>query len=186
MHFKKLFPFILFLLISFSAKAQGICSCSNGEMTFYSKAPVEDIEAVSKNLNSVLNTSTGEIVFIIPVTSFKFKKALMQDHFNEKYMESEKYPNATYKGKINEKIDFTKDGEYEITSTGILNVHNTEQPRTDKGRLVIKSGNISMHGEFEISLKDHNIKIPKILFDNIAETVQLNFSANYNPYKKEN
>lgn len=183
---KKFLFALIPIFLSLPAKTQNIYSCTNGEVTFYSEAPVENIDAVSKSMNSVLNTSTGEIVFIVPITSFKFKKALMQEHFNEKYMESEKYPTATYKGKINEKVDFTKDGEYEITSTGFLNIHNVEQQRTDKGKLVIKSGNIFIQSEFNVALKDHKIKIPKILFDNIAETVKVNFSANYVSSKKEN
>lgn len=182
---KKTLSFIFILFLSLSLKAQSIYSCTNGEVTFYSKAPIEDIDATSQSMNSILNTANSEIVFIVPMTSFKFKKAMMQEHFNDKYVESDKFPTATYKGKINETIVYAKDAEYEITSTGLLTIHGVEQQRTEKGRLSIKDGNISVQSEFNVALKDHNIQIPKLLMENIAEEVKVNFSANYAPFKKD-
>ncbi|MFI5218047.1 MAG: YceI family protein [Bacteroidia bacterium] len=176
----------LFLFVSVSVKSQSIYLCRTGEITFFSKAALEDIDAKSESLNSVLNIANNEIVFFVPMRSFKFKKAMMQEHFNEKYVESDKYPNATYKGKINTAIDYSKDGEYEITATGTFVVHGVEKQRTDKGRLIIKDGTISIQSEFIVALKDHNIKIPKLLTENIAETVKINFSINYNSLLKEN
>lgn len=182
---KKIISVIFILLLTLSLKAQSIYSCTKGEATFYSKAPIEDIDATSKSMNSILNTANSEIVFIVPMTSFKFKKALMQEHFNDKYVESDKYPNTTYKGKINETVDFSKDGEHEITSTGILTIHGVDQPRTEKGKLIIKDGNISIQSEFNVALKDHNIQIPKLLMENIAEVVKVTFTATYTLFKKD-
>src|SRR5689334_16420423 len=104
---------------------------NNGSVSFFSVAPIENIDAHSSSLNSELDIATNEIVFVVPINSFQFKKPLMQQHFNEKYMESDKYPEATYKGKINEKIDWTKNGTYKITSTGTLTVHGVSKDRTD-------------------------------------------------------
>jgi hypothetical protein len=182
---KKFISIIILLFVIQNIRAQNIYKCNSGEVTFYSKAPVEDITAVSHNMNSILNTSNNEIVFVVPMRSFKFKKALMQEHFNEKYMESDKYPNTTYKGKINGKIDYAKDGEYEITSTGILTIHGVDKPRTEKGKLVIKNGMLTIQSEFNVAIKDHDITVPKLLVQNIAETVNVKFIAQYDPFKKE-
>ena len=160
--------------------------CRTGEITFFSKAPLENIYAQSQNLNSVLNTTNNDVVFFIPMRSFHFKKALMQEHFNEKYVESDKYPNATYKGKINTAIDYSKDGEYEVTSSGTFTLHGVEKQRTDKGTITIKGDSISIRSEFIVGLKDHNIKIPKLLTEYITETVKVNFTINYNLLLKEN
>lgn len=185
MYMKKLCFVFLFFFVSSTGTSQNIFLCRTGEVTFFSKAPLEDIDAKSRNLNSVLNIVNNEIVFFVPMRSFKFKKALMQEHFNEKYVESDKYPNATYKGKINTEIDYTKDGEYKITATGTFTVHGVEKPRTDKGVLTIKGDSISIKSEFMVALQDHDIKIPKLLTEYITETVKVNFSINYNLLLKE-
>ena len=182
---KKIISFLFLVVVIQTAQGQNIFRCSSGEVTFYSQAPIEDITATSNSMNSILNTSNNEIVFVVSMRSFKFKKAMMEDHFNEKYIESDKYPNTTYKGKINETVDYTKDGEYEITSTGTLNIHGVDKERTEKGKLVIKNGVISIQSEFNVAIKDHNIEVPKLLAQNIAETVNVKFTAQYEPFKKD-
>src|SRR5690349_13857977 len=112
---KYLFCFLL-VIISVESNAQNTWKASKGEVTFYSYAPLEDIKATSTQVNSFIATDKKEVVFIIPMRSFQFAKALMQEHFNEKYIESDKYPQATYKGKINEDVDFKKPGAYQLTS----------------------------------------------------------------------
>ena len=181
----KQFLVIIFLFIVQKTYSQSIFVCHNGEVTFFSEALIENIDATSNSMNSILNTSNNEIVFVVPMTSFKFKKALMHDHFNEKYVESDKFPNGTYKGKINETIDFKKDGEYDITSSGTLTIHGVEKQRTEKGKLIIKNGEIKIQSEFNVAVKDHHIEIPKLVMQNIADTVKVNFSATYAPYKKD-
>jgi YceI-like protein len=185
-------PLLALLLISFSVKAQNIYSCTNGEVTFYSKAPIEDIEATSKSLNSMLNISNNEILFIVPVKSFNFSTGELQEHFikkkeefNEKYMESDKFPSATYKGKINDTIDYSKDGEYTITSSGTLTIHGVDKPRTGKGKLIISNGIISIVSDFNVALKDYKVEVPQLLAQNIAEVVNVKFSARYAPHKKD-
>src|SRR6266446_7070845 len=108
---KRFLLFLPYFFLTFFVQAQSTYKSKEGEVSFFSKAPIEDIEAYNQNINSLLNISTGDIAFIIPIREFKFKKPLMEEHFNEKYMESDKFPTATFKGKINEKIDFTADGE---------------------------------------------------------------------------
>jgi hypothetical protein len=178
------------LLLAFSASslvsihAQNIFLGTGGKCSFHSSTPVEDIDAVSESLNSVLNTANGEIQFKVPLTSFHFQKALMQEHFNEKYVESAKYPFASFKGKINETIDYSKDGTYEITATGIFNIHNTDKPHTEKGTLIIKNGKFTISGKFKVALQDHNIEVPKIVMANIAEIIDVTYTSSYSLYKK--
>ena len=176
---------ILSLLLEFAIKTSAqVYGFSNGKVSFFSKAPIENIEAHSGSLQSALNIMTNEIVFAVPMNSFQFKKALMQEHFNEKYMESDKYPQAVYKGKINEKINWTKDGTYKITQKGTLNVHGVSKERTDTALLIISQGTITIDGEFWVRLVDHNIAVPKLLFNNIAELINVKFNGEYHPTKK--
>ena len=180
---KTSFILLFSLLSAFTAYSQ-IYLCKGGSISFFSETPIENIDAHSTNLNSILNTSTGEVVFMVPITSFKFAKALMQEHFNEKYLESDKFPSATFKGKINETIDYTKDGTYPITATGKLTVHGVEKERTEKGTLTIKNGVISIETSFKVLVKDHNVEIPTLVMQNIAEAVLVKINATYAAYKK--
>jgi len=163
-----------------SVHSQNIYLGTGGKCSFHSTTPIEDIDAASENLNSVLNTGNGELQFKVPLTSFHFPKALMQEHFNEKYVESAKYPFATFKGKINETVDYSKDGTYDIT----FNIHNSDKPHTEKGTLIIKNGKFTISGKFKVALKDHNIEIPKIVIANVAEVIDVSYSCSYSPYHK--
>lgn len=176
--------FLSVLLISYSVVNAQIYLATGGKCSFFSSTPVEDIHATSETLNSVLNTSTGEIQFKVPLTSFHFKKALMQEHFNENYVESDKYPFATFKGTINEKIDYTKDGVYEITATGIFTIHNIGKNHTETGKLTVKDGRLQLEGAFKVALKDHRIEVPKIVIANISQIIDVKFSCTYLPYQK--
>lgn len=166
---KKLFVLAcLTLVLGMQTQAQ-IYSTSTGKVSFFSKTPVEDIEALSSTVVTLLNTKTGDVVMKIANTSFIFPNKLMQEHFNEKYMESELYPNSTFAGKINEIIDYTKDGSYDVTVTGKLNIHGVEQLRTIKGKVIIKAGTIQLLSDFMVKNADHKIKIPELVMAKIAE-----------------
>ena len=106
----------------------------------------------------------------------------MQEHFNEKYMESDKYPRATYKGKINENIDWSKNGVYQVSSTGVLNIHNVEKIYTEKGTLTIKDGVFTIEGSFNVKTADHNIEIPTIVVSKIAEVINVKHKSELSPY----
>lgn len=182
----KLILAAVFILAVIKLTAQPVYTCNKGEVMFFSKAPLEDIQAKSRSMSSVINITSREIVFVVPVASFKFRKGLMQEHFNDKYMESDKYPNAAYKGKISEEISVDKDGEYEISSTGMLSIHGVEKQYSEKGKLTVKNGEITVESNFKVNLKDHDIDVPRLLLKNIAEAVEVSFIAVYVPYKKEN
>lgn len=171
----------IILLAWFSVNQAGgsLYACKNAKVTLYSKAPIEDIEATSTTGVSVYNPATGELDFSVNINSFKFPKALMQEHFNSDYMESDKYPRATFKGRINEKPDLSKDGSYPVTATGELSVHNVTQTRTIPGTLTVKGGVMSLSSEFMVKCADHHIEIPRLVFHNIAESLKISVSATY-------
>lgn len=154
------------------------------EISFFSASPLEDIEAVNKACKPIINTATNDVQMKIAINAFQFQKALMQEHFNENYMESEKYPNAIFKGKINEAVDWTKDGEYKVTVTGKLNIHGVEKDRTLDGVVKIKGQEITIGSKFKIHIADHGIKVPSLYVQNIAEDVDVTLNATLEPYKK--
>src|ERR1700744_1249386 len=131
----------------------------NGLISFYSTAPVEDITADNNEVLSVINTSTGDLQFSLLNTGFHFKKALMEEHFNENYMESDKYPKAIFKGKITNlsAVNFTKDGSYKVTVSGPLTMHGITNNVTADGTISIKNGVISANSKFKIKLADYKI-----------------------------
>lgn len=154
-----------------------IYSTKTAEVSFFSKTPVEDISAVTTSALAVMNNK-GELAFSIANTSFNFPNKLMQEHFNEKYMESEKFPTSTFKGKINESVDFTKNGEYDVTVTGKLNIHGVEQERTIPGKLIVKDNEVQIATDFKVKNVDHKITIPKLVVAKIAEEIQVSVKAN--------
>ena len=108
----------------------------------------------------------------------------MQQHFNETYLESEKFPYATFKGTINEVINFSKSGTYNLSASGTLNIHGVDQERTIKGKLIIDENTLNLDAKFEVLLIDHKINIPKFVFKKIAEKIAVTASFNYIPNKK--
>jgi hypothetical protein len=172
------------LLISFaglSVRAQNIVVSKNASVSFFSSTVVEDIEGKSSTANSALDLKTGKIIFKVMNTSFQFKKKLMQEHFNENYMESNTYPFSEFKGKIIDPADFSKDGNYTVSVEGTLNIHGVIKTCQSKVNLVIDKGIISAKSVFRIKIADYNIKIPSIVFKNIAESVEVRVSAIYQP-----
>lgn len=175
----------LILLVWFSNQAgQDTYVCKNAKISLFSSAPLEDIDATSNSGTSVFNAATGDLAFIVPIRSLQFQKSLMQEHFNENYMESDKFPNASFKGKVQEKIDTQKDGAYPATVTGVLDVHGVKQTRTIKGTITVNKGTVSLASAFTVACKDHQIEIPKLVFQKIAETIQVKVAAAYTAYKK--
>jgi hypothetical protein len=181
---KKIIFLSLILFCTCFAKAQ-LYSSKEGIVSFFSEAPLENIDATNKNVSSFLNLTTDEVLFLLPIRGFKFDKDLMEEHFNEKYMESDKYPNATFKGKINEKGVIGKPGIHNITVTGKLTIHGVEKEITVPGVVITAEDTIKVRCLFNISLKDYKVAIPKLVFQNIAETVAVKVNAAYTIYRKD-
>jgi hypothetical protein len=177
---KILFAFFLF---STQAMAQNFI-CRDGETSFFSETPLENIVALNKNVGSVLNISTNDIAVQMTMTEFKFKNHLMEEHFNENYMESTKYPKSVFKGKINETIDWKKNGTYDVSAKGILVMHGVSKERILKGKLSIDGEKITLISDFEVPLKDHKIDIPTVVLAKIAENISVKNKFVFLPLKK--
>jgi hypothetical protein len=169
----------------FNQAGQELYACKNAQVSLFSSAPIEDIAATSTAGTSVYNPATGDVLFSVSIPTFKFKKSLMQEHFNSDYLESDKYPRATFKGKIQEHPDVTKNGTYPVTATGELDVHGVKQIRTIPGNVTVNNGVVSITSTFMVKCVDHHIEIPKLVFHNIAESIQMKVSATYAAVSKK-
>jgi polyisoprenoid-binding protein YceI len=129
----------------------------------------------------VLDGATGNIEWAVLIQGFKFEKALMQEHFNENYMESGTYPKAKFKGKIDNisSVDFKKDGVYNVDVSGQMEIHGVTKPVSAKGVISVKGGNISAKSKFSVAVADYGIVIPKVVAENIAKNVEINVQADY-------
>jgi len=117
--------------------------------------------------------------------NFKFKNALMEEHFNENYMETEKFPNSVFKGVINEKVDLTKDGETKVTITGKMEMHGVTKDETYEGTITKKGTDIMIATKFKIKLVDYGIKVPSLYVKNIAEIVDVDVASTLEAYQKK-
>ncbi|MCJ0742182.1 YceI family protein [Pedobacter montanisoli] len=154
------------------------------KVSLFSSTPIEDIRASSNAANAVMLLPKQELNIQIPIKSFEFEKKLMQEHFNENYMESDKYPIAKFKGSIEPLIDWTKDGDYTVSAKGILSVHGVDVARTIAGKINIKNGVISISSNFDVTCAVHHIEIPKLVFTKIAEIIKVSFQGTLSPLKK--
>ncbi|MGB3464771.1 MAG: YceI family protein [Cyclobacteriaceae bacterium] len=154
-------------------------STTSSNVRFFSSAPLEDIEATNTTSRSVVDMETGEFAFIIKIKDFQFEKSLMQEHFNENYLESEKYPDATFAGFI---ADWSGvKGEQEVIARGNLRVHGISRPVEIKGNIDYQDDQLTITSVFSIQLVDYKIKIPKAVFYNIAEEVEVTIKFDYEP-----
>lgn len=176
---KKLLTVLGVLVLLTNTSFAQIHLCKNGNISFFQETSVEDIDARSTKLLSVLNTENNMIAYKVDMQSFQFEKSLMQDHFNENYVESGKYPTAVFKGVINEKIDWSKDGTYDITSTGDMVMHGVTKRITEKGKLTIKNGELSISNFFTIKFTDYGVEIPSLLSKQLAESVEVTINCSY-------
>ncbi|MDX2248046.1 MAG: YceI family protein [Bacteroidia bacterium] len=185
---KNLFVFVIALLASLSQLQAQKFMTRTGHIKFYSHTAVEDIEANNHQVTSVLDTGTGDLVFAVLMKSFQFEKALMQEHFNEKYVESEKFPKSTFKGKITNlsEINFAKNGSYKTKVEGVLTIHGIAKEIVTEGTLVVEEGKISANAKFPVTVADYEIKIPAVVKDNIAKEMEVTVEMNYQPYSQEN
>jgi polyisoprenoid-binding protein YceI len=155
------------------------------DISFFSKGPIEDIYAINKSTKPILNTANNEVAIKITIKGFVFDDKLMEEHFNEKYLESDKYPYAIFKGKINEEIeDYKKDGTHNVTITGKLNLHGVEKEITINAVATIKDRIINFDTKFFIALKDYNIEIPTLVAQNIAEQIDVTVKGALAEFKK--
>jgi hypothetical protein len=158
----------------------------SARVSFFSKAPLENIEAVNSEVTSYLDASKGELAFVGLIKGFKFKKALMEEHFNENYMESNTFPKTNFKGSINDlsKVNFNQNGTYNVTVKGDLTIHGVTKQIEAPGTITVANGKVSAKSKFSVRVKDYGIKVPPMYVNNIAEVVDITVDSKYEPYKK--
>lgn len=160
--------------------AQERYATRSGEITFHSHTPVEDIEAVNHKATSVLDAASGALEFAVLIKGFEFEKALMQEHFNENYMESNTYPKATFKGKLTGVTaeQLKKPGTYDVTASGDLTIHGVAKPVSSKGTITVAEGGaLKASSDFIVKPADHGIKVPGGV--NVAEQIQVKVRIDY-------
>lgn len=180
----KIIPLLIICcLCQVVTQAQNILISNKAAVSFFSSTIVEDIEGKSTMGSSAIDANTGDIIFKVPNTSFQFRKKLMQEHFNENYMESDKYPVSEFKGKLDKPIDLRTNGSYKVNVTGKLTVHGVTKDYRSVADIVVNNGTATAKSIFKVKVADHNIKIPTLVFKNIAEIVEVRIQALYQPKK---
>jgi hypothetical protein len=168
----KIITLSFFIFSGFALHAQKKFSTNTGEMTFTSNAVLEVIKATSNKIQGIIDPSNRQFAFLVKIRSFEgFNSDLQKEHFNENYMESEKFYDATFTGTLVEAIDFTKDGTYDVSAKGSLTVHGKKQMRTIPAKLKIEKGTLKIDCTFTVPLADHNIKIPSVVTEKIATEI---------------
>ena len=173
-----------FILLFFNVSAQKY-KTSSGEISFFSETPLENIEARNEEVFCAYDSATGGIYFKVKMKKFNFKKSLMQKHFNENYIESDKYPYSTFEGQVinHDEINHSKPGKYKATVMGKLTIHGVTQVVKEDGTFTISKNQIDGKTSFSVLLKDYDIKIPKAVIKNIAEEINIEVNVSMNKIK---
>jgi len=179
---------ILFTIsfLFFAANGQKLMT-KNGYIGFSSHTAINDIKADNNQVAAVLDISTGDMVFQVLIKSFHFEKALMEEHFNENYMESDKFPKSTFRGKITNlsSVSFNKPGKYDVTVEGDLNMHDVTNKVSVKGTIEVVQGGVNASSKFNIVPEDYKINIPGVVRDNIAKTLEVTVTIKYAPVESK-
>ncbi len=180
---KKIYLLLIILLNAFTLHAQ-LYMTSTGKISFFSATSIENISAHSESVKSAINDATDSILVKATIKTFEFTQPLMKEHFNEKYLESDKYPSATFKGKVSGNIDLSKNGKYTVQATGKLTLHGVTQVRTIDGTLEVKDGMVTLDSKFPVKLVDHKIEVPTVVAAKIAESIDVTVHIVYQPKSK--
>lgn len=174
------------LLIASDAFAQTKYFTRDGNISFFSKAAVEDIEAINRKATCVVDPATGQMEFSMLIRAFEFEKELMKEHFNENYMESEKFPKSSFKGAIENasSIKWTVDGSYPVKVTGKMTIHGVTKDISASGNFTVKGGKVTGKSEFMVALADYNIKVEKAYTSKIADKIKVTVDVNLEPLNK--
>lgn len=183
LNFKAMTKFTLLVVTSFftmSVYAQKYMT-REGNISFYSDASMEKIEAKNNKVSSAIDAGTGKVEFIVLIKSFHFEKALMQEHFNENYMESDKFPKATFTGTITnmKDINLAKDGSYKANVKGKLTIHGVTKDVASTGMIKVTKGAINVSHKFKVALADYGIEIPSVVKEKIAKEVDVTVNSDY-------
>ena len=165
---------IIFLVLTIPLFGKDIYFTRSGSVSFFSSTPIEDIRAINEQTTCVLDLKTGDVSFRIPIRGFIFKNGLMQEHFNENYLESDTYPNASFTGSIEGWKDIILTEKFQpVSLKGTMTIHGISKDITEPGNILMKDNKIIGSATFKITVADYKIEIPKILRDNIAKVVDV-------------
>jgi len=174
------------LIIAFQAlNGQDRVYTKNGQITFFSKAPMESIEAKNQNVTCVLDTKSGQVQFVVLMKGFEFRKALMQEHFNENYVESNKFPKGEFKGQVlnNGDINYSREGTYTAKVKGMLSIHGETKEVETSGTITVKEGKVSVNAAFGILLSEYKIAIPALVKDKVSNNVTITVNCSLETLK---
>jgi hypothetical protein len=176
----KIILLAVFAFIASAASAQKYMT-KTGKISFFSKTKIEDISAINTSISSIIDASTGDMKFVGLMKSFKFPKPLMEEHFNENYVESDKFPKTTFVGKITNlsDVNFSKDGKYPVQVAGILEIHGVKKNVESKGTLTVKGNTLLADTKFSILLSDYNIIIPTAVKKTINNSIEITVDVDY-------
>jgi polyisoprenoid-binding protein YceI len=161
-----------------NAGAQNKFTTKNGEIKFTSNAQLEIIKAGSNQLQGVIDPATNKFAFLVNMVSFQgFNSDLQRKHFNENYVESEKFPTAKFSGKIIEQVDYSQDNILEVRAKGDLEIHGLKQTRIIKAKITMKGNQLIIEAHFTVPLSDHSITIPKIVSQKIATEIEVDINS---------
>ena len=177
---KQIFLILLFL-VAITGFTQKRYFTKSGNITFNAGTVLEDIEAVTNTSSSVFDASTGQIEFAVLIKGFEFKRALMQAHFNENYMESDRFPKSVFKGRITNinEVNFEQNGTYPVTVNGLLEIHGITKQIETRGTMKVTGEAVLANVDFNITLSDYNIAIPGLVKDKISKTATIKVNCNY-------
>jgi|SRR5215204_756678 len=173
------------VIMNISAGAQDKFFTKSGRIEFFSTASLEDIEASNRTATAVLDTRTGALQFSVLMRGFEFPKALMQEHFNENYVESHKYPKGEFKGTVvnNSDIKYDTPGTYPATVKGKLTIHGVTRDVLATGTIKVDGDKLMAHSVFNIKLSDFNIKIPSAVKNKLSNNIKITVATNLEPLK---
>lgn len=164
----------MFLLLSAeNSFAQILFGTSAGQVSFYSDTPLETIEALNIKTGCIINTTSRELAVQMRITDFDFPNKLMQEHFNENYLESEKFPMASFKGKIKEDVDLSKSGTYSVTADGTMTMHGVSKPVAVKGTINTSGNEMKVDFKFQVKTEEYKIEVPSLVVTKIAEVIDV-------------
>ena len=161
---------IIYLLFSTQVLAQQFYT-NKGKISFFSEAPLEDISAINENVSAIIDSQTGGFAFRVKIVEFTFPNSLMQEHFNESYLESEMYPLSTFTGVIDDFSDLDLSNEQNLVVNGSLSMHGISKVAQMKANAKMINDELHISSTFDVALKDYDIDIPKIMIYKIAETI---------------
>ena len=173
------------IILSLGAYAQEKYFTKSGKIVFFSKTSMENIDATNKSTACILDAKTGDVQFAVLMKSFSFKRALMQEHFNKDFIESDKFPKAEFKGQVtnNSEIKYTTDGTYPAKVKGKLIIHGVTKDVETTGSITVKSGKIAVSSSFNILLPDYNIKVPAVQRSQVSDTIKITVDCSLEPLK---